>query len=453
MRKLEVTQLQMLGAPVKTGAAQIEDWLRDLLQGGTLRLEDGLVELRGSERVVTTLGDLKRACGVATETVKQGLRALEMEHWVLPVDGMYTRLLGPPRFRVSVTKENIAGSVGRAIEIAPMDGLNPLESIDHDQLRHSQNIQSRKHVLAIEKVALCWTAQLRLASGREAELKPDQTFTLAAGSEVRSEGRCGVLENDVEVRLAGGREVRTARPAAMKLAAGGPQPLRTGLRVQLGRSHIVRLADGQTGLLRIVSRATSDRQVQVEWDSDSHWLARFTDGVPLVLLRRAVFAELRGIVHEFCAGVALGPADPWRVALGVHDCLLDGSIPFRAGKCPHRLSTEYLMEFLRKFGDTDSLRERMAGEFGFTVDSADVRLSPTTFTGGGNLRSLLRDVANNPAYNSELLAVGAKAPCWTQVGAYYRKGEAWPWEITREAYFTFVDVSYRRMDAGVGQGA
>ena len=108
------------------------------------------------------------------------------------------------------------------------------------------------------------------------------------------------------------------------------------------------------------------------------------------------------------------------------------------------------MDFLRKFGDTDSLRERMANEFGFTVDSADVRLSPTTFTGGGNLRTLLRDIATNPSYNSELLAVGSKAPCWTQVGAYYRKGEAWPWEITREAYFTFVDVSYRRMDSAAG---
>ena len=450
MRKLDVVQLQKIGAPVKTGAQPSEDWLRGLLQGGTLRLEHGLVELRGSEPVVTTLGDLKRACGVATETVKQGLRALEMEHWVLPVDGMYTRLLGPPRFRVSVTKENIAGSVGRAIEIAPMDGLNPLESIDHDQLRHSQNVQSRKHVLAIEKVALSWTAQLRLASGRQVGLKQDQPFTLAAGSEVRSEGRLGVLENDLEVRFAGGREVRTAQPATLTLSPSGPLALRTGLRLQLGRSHIVRLADGQTGLLQIISRAASDRDVQVEWDSDSHWLARFTDGVPLVLLRRAVYAELRGIVDESCAGVGPAPVDPWRVALGVHDCLLDGSIPFRAGKCPHRLSAEFLMDFLRKFGDTDSLRERMANEFGFTVDSADVRLSPTTFTGGGNLRTLLRDIATNPSYNSELLAVGSKAPCWTQVGAYYRKGEAWPWEITREAYFTFVDVSYRRMDSAAG---
>ena len=68
------------------------------------------MELRGNQPIVTTLGDLKRACGVAMETVKQGLRALELEHWVLLVDGAHTRLLGPPRFRVSVTKENISGS-------------------------------------------------------------------------------------------------------------------------------------------------------------------------------------------------------------------------------------------------------------------------------------------------------------------------------------------------------
>jgi hypothetical protein len=86
MHKLDASQLQALGAPTKGGAQQIEDWLRGLLQGGTLRLDCGLVELRGSQPVITTLGDLKRACGVAMETAKQGLRALEMEHWVLLVD-------------------------------------------------------------------------------------------------------------------------------------------------------------------------------------------------------------------------------------------------------------------------------------------------------------------------------------------------------------------------------
>jgi len=98
---------------------------------------------------------------------------------------------------------------------------------------------------------------------------------------------------------------------------------------------------------------------------------------------------------------------------------------------------------LQKFGDTDSLREKVCKEFGFGVDAADVRLSPTTFA-GASLRALLKQVASNPALNSELLSVGNKTPCWTQVGAYYRKGEAWPWETTREVYFTFVDVSYRQ---------
>ena len=134
------------------------------------------------------------------------------------------------------------------------------------------------------------------------------------------------------------------------------------------------------------------------------------------------------------------------MALGVHDCFLDGSIPFRAGKCPLKRSPEFLMRFLREFGDTDSLREHMAREFGFVVDAADVRLSPTSFA-GTNLRVLLRQVASDSSLNSELLSVGNKAACWTQVGAYYRKGEAWPWETTREIYFTFVDVSYRQHGA------
>ena len=105
------------------------------------------------------------------------------------------------------------------------------------------------------------------------------------------------------------------------------------------------------------------------------------------------------------------------------------------------------MAFMHEFGDTDSLREEMAREFGFVVDAADVRLSPTMFA-SANLRSLLCRVATDPLLNSELLSIGNKVPCWTQVGAYYRKGEAWPWEITREVYFTFVDMSYRQPASG-----
>ena len=443
MRRVSATDLAGLGAPVKPRAPQIEDWLRGLLQGGTLRLECGLVELRGSQPVVTTLGDIKRACGVAMETVKQGLRALEMEHWVLLVDGVHTRLLGPPRFRVSVTKENIAGSVGRAIEVAPMDGLSPLESIDYDQLRSNENVGSCKRVLAVGKVSLHWTARLRLASGGQGELKPDTCLTLAAGSQARAQGRLGTIEADLEVRSAGGREVRVVRPATLLLENRDRCALPRQARLQLERTNIIRLPDGQTGLLEVDSQAELEGGGKVDWDGDGPWLARFPDGVPLVLLRRAVFAELRRVVHESCAGVGTEPSEAWRVALGVHDCFLDGSIPFRAGKCPLKHSPEFLVSFLQKFGDTDSLREKVCKEFGFGVDAADVRLSPTTFA-GASLRALLKQVASNPALNSELLSVGNKTPCWTQVGAYYRKGEAWPWETTREVYFTFVDVSYRQ---------
>lgn len=447
IHKLDATRLLALGAPVKGGAQQIEDWLRGLLSGGTLRLDSGLVELRGGQPVVTTLGDFKRACGAAIETIKQGLRALELEHWVLLVDGVHTRLLGPPRFRVSVTKENISGSVGRAIEVAPMDGLNPLESIDYDQLRRRENIISRKAVLAVEKVALHWTAHLRLASGRQLELKSGESFTLAGGSQVRHAGRLGRLPADLEVTAAGGREVRCAVPATVTLESAAPCPARAGARLQLERSNIVRLPGGQTGLLRVSSRAQLDGGAEVDWDDDSHWLARFMDGVPLVLLRRAVFAELKEVVTESCAGVGPGPSGTWRVALGVHDCFLDGSIPFRAGKCSMKRSPDYLLDFLREFGDTESLREQMAAMFGFVVDAADVRLSPTMFAGAAQ-RQILRGVATDPKVNSELLSVGNKAACWSQLGAYYRRGEAWPWEVTREVYFTFVDVSYRQVASG-----
>lgn len=443
MHKLDAAKLQALGAPTKGGAQHIEDWLRALLQGGTVRLANGLTELRGSQPVVTTLGDLKRACGVAMETVKQGLRALEMEHWVLLVDGAHTRLLGPPRFRVSVSKENISGSVGRAIEVLPMDGLNPLESMDYDQLQRGQNIVSRKAVLAVEKVALTWAAHLRLASGQQSALKPGTAFTLAAGSQVRHGGRLGIVQADWEVKSTGAREVRATHAGELLIHKTESETIRAGARLQLERSNVIRLASRQTGLLQVNSRAQLDNGEVVDWDVDSAWLARFMDGVPLVLLRRAVFAELHGLVSESCAGVGPTPSEVWRVALGVHDCFLDGSIPFRAGKCSLARSPEYLMRFLREFGDTDSLREQMTEQFGFVVNAADVRLSPTMFAGTSQ-RALLRRVATDPALNSELLSVGNKAPCWTQLGAYYRKGEAWPWEITREVYFTFVDMSYRQ---------
>ncbi|MCP5516672.1 MAG: hypothetical protein H7A45_05340 [Verrucomicrobiales bacterium] len=443
MQRLRASHLQALGAPVKGGAQQIEDWLRSLLQSGTIRLDCGLVELRGSQPVATTLGDLKRACGVAMETVKQGLRALELDHWVLLVDGVHTRLLGPPRFRVSVTKENIAGSVGRAIVIAPMDGLSPLESIDYDQLRRAEEIVSRKRVLAVEKVALHWNTRLRLASGDEVDLPAGSRVTLAAGSQVRTEGRLGRVERDLEVTAPGGREIRLSRAGAVVLDKGGPLGLRTGARLHLERSNIVRLADGRTGLLEVSSHAEPGHTGEVNWDDDSHWLARFTDGVPLVLLRRVVFAEFEGVVNDQCVGVGGQGSAAWRVALGVHDCFLDGSIPFRAGQCPLRRSPEFLMRFLNELDETGSLREAMAARFGFAAEAADVRLSPARFA-GPSLRGLLRQVATDPALNSELLAIGSRAACWTQVGAYYRKGEAWPWEVTREAYFTFVDMSYRQ---------
>ncbi|MCX7866298.1 MAG: hypothetical protein N2438_04120 [Limisphaera sp.] len=443
MHRLDAQQLVALGAPHKGGAQQIEEWLRGLLKGGTVRLQDGVVELRGSQPVVTTLGDLKRACGVAVETVKQGLRPLELDHYVLLVDGVHTRLLGPPRFRVSLSRENISGSVGRAIQVSPMDGLNPLESVDYDQLYRGGRVRCRKSLLTVEPVTLSWSARLRLADGKERVLAPDTPLVLAAGSRVAWEGHQGLLESDLEVRSTSGREVRTARPGQLITRNGRSLPLRTGVRLQLESSNLVRLGTGQTGLLEVESRAQLESGEVIDWGCDSTWLGRFMDGVPLVLLRRAVVAELEGIVAETCAGVGGESGEVWRLLLGVHDCFLDASIPFRAGRCSMHRSAQHLLRCLRAFQDTTSLREEMERQYGYTVHTADVRVSPTRFA-SGPLRDLLRRLAGDPNLNSELLAVGHKVPCWTQLGAYYAKGQAWPWEVTREIYFTFVDVHYQQ---------
>ena len=431
MRKLSAQQLAELGAPVEGGAQQIEEWLRTLLRGGTVRLPQGLVELRGGDPVVTTLGDLKRACGVAVETVKQGLRSLELEHWVWLVDGAHTRLLGPPRFRVSISKENLWGSVGRAMELAVAESLNPLESIDYDQLRQRGNILERKRPLRLARVALNWSARIRLANGRQSSPRPGDPFTLAAGSTVRDEeGRASVLPEDLAVRYLGGRDARGSRS-----------------RLQLERASIIRLPGGPTGLLEISSQALlPDREV-IDWGDDGPWLGRFRPGTPLVLLRRAIYAGLKNVVNEACAGVGGPGAQEWKVVLGVHDCLLDGSIPHRAGRCAPGQSPAVLMKFLGGLGETDSLRRRLAEEYGCTAGAADVRISPAMFAPAYD-KKLLRQVGSDPALNSELLCLANKVSCWTQVGAYFRKGEPWPWEVTREIYFTYVDVHYRQNMAG-----
>ncbi|MCS7090420.1 MAG: hypothetical protein RMN51_08960 [Verrucomicrobiota bacterium] len=443
MIRLDADQLKTLGAPSKAGAQQIEDWLRKLLKGGTLRLKDGLVELRSSRPVVTTLGDLKRACEVAVETVKQGLRPLELEHQVLLVDGMHTRLLGPPRFRVSVSRENLSGSVGRAIQVAPMDGLNPLESVDYDQLHRPGHVRCRKPVLAVEKVVLQWQLKLRLADGREQSMPPQTAFLLAAGSRLLYEGRYGLLEADCEVRSAKGREILSLRPGRLLLADGCRIDFPSRTRLQLESINLIRLRDGATGLLEVVPQARLNSGELVEWEGDSAWLGRFADGVSLILLRRAVVAELTAVVSEACAGVGQSGGDSWRLLLGVHDCFLDASIPFRSGRCSMQRSAQHLLRCLESFTEATSLREEMARQFGCTVHTADVRVSPTRFA-SGPLRDRLRQLATDSRWNSEWLTIGHKVPCWTQVGAYYARDQARPWEVTREVYFTFVDMHYQQ---------
>lgn len=443
MIRLDADQLKTLGAPTKSGAQQIEEWLRKLLKGGTLRLKDGLVELRGSRPVVTTLGDLKRACEVAVETVKQGLRPLELEHQVLLVDGMHTRLLGPPRFRVSVSRENLSGSVGRAIQVAPMDGLNPLESVDYDQLYRGGHVRCRKPVLSVQKVTLQWHLRLRLADGRERSMPPQTPFFLAAGSRLLHEGQPAVLEKDCQMRHTKGREIQALEPGTLILSRGQKCPFPTRTRLQLESINLIRLPDGPTGLLEVNPLARLDNGQVVDWGPDSAWLGRFADEVPLVLLRRAVVAELEGVVDETCAGVATATGNVWRLLLGVHDCFLDGSIPFRAGRCAMSRSAQHLIRCLESFTAATSLRDEMARCFSCTVHAADVRVSPTRFA-SGTLRDLLRQLATDGRWNSELLTIGHKVPCWTQVGAYYAQGQSRPWEVTREVYFTFVDMHYQQ---------
>ena len=301
MHKLNSAQLATLGAPSKGGAQQIEDWLRALLRGGTLRLEAGVFELRGGDPVVTTLGELKKACGVAVETIKQGLRPLEMDHWILLVDGAHTRLLGPPRFRVSVTKENVWGSVGQAIELGVTEGLNPLESIDYDQLRQKRNVADRKQTLALGRVSVGWSARVRLANGRQASLNDADTFTLAAGSQVREEaGRAAVLPLDLTVKFAGGRDAQCAQRSELTIENDQPLELPSKSVLHLEGSSIIRLAGGQTGLLEIAPQVVLDGREIVDWGGDSSWLGRFRNGTPLVLLRRAIFVTLHlqnSVVH------------------------------------------------------------------------------------------------------------------------------------------------------------
>jgi hypothetical protein len=443
MHKLNAGQLSGLGAPRGGGAPRIEAWLRGLLGPGAVRLPGGLVELRGPEPVVTTLGALKKACGVAVETVKQGLRALEMDHWVMLVDGAHTRLLGPPRFGISISKENLWGSVGGSVEISPAEGMNPLESIDYERLALPESVQDRKRVLTAERIELTWSARVRLANGREAALEEGSGFLLALGSLARSEsGKSGTLARDTRVAAAGGRGLRLLEKTELRLEPGAPLQLEAGSLVELERGNVIRLPSGETGILSISPVAKTAQGEVIDWGSDSHWLGRFRRDAPLVLLRRTVSATLLDVV---------APAEPprtgeparWNVVLGAHDCVLDGSVPFQAGRCAEKESPRRLLAFVRGLGEQDSLRARMSAEFGARVGSADVRVSATAFAPAYDLK-LLRQAAPVPQLNSELLCVGNKSPCWTQVGAYYGEGDIFPWEVTREIYFTHVSLHYRQ---------
>jgi len=283
MHKLNAARLSGLGAPSGKGALQIEEWLRGLLRGGSLRLDKRLVELRGPEPVVTTLGDLKKACGVAVETVKQGLRALEMDHWVMLVDGAHTRLLGPPRFRVSVSKENLWGSVGGAIEVAALEGLNPLESIDYERLGSGEGVRDCKHTLTVDSLLLTWRSQARLTSGREVLIERGGEFLLAAGSFVRTAGgESGALEDDLRVAGLGGRDLRAVDAGEVRLAAGRKLALEAGAHLELERGNILRLPSGETGILSVAPKATAGEDV-MDWGADGHWLGRFGPQASLVL--------------------------------------------------------------------------------------------------------------------------------------------------------------------------
>ena len=443
MRKLDAVQLRALGAPAGGGALQIEEWLRDLLRGGGLRLPEGLVELRGPQPVVTTLGDLKNACGVAVETVKQGLRTLEMEHWVMLVDGAHTRLLGPPRFRVSISKENLWGSVGGAVEISAVEGMNPLESIDYERLASPSNVQDRKQTLVVEPLELAWRTRTRLSNGREFSLESGTEFSLASGSFVRVDcGHSGMIARDLRVAALGGRELRLLEFTELRVGKGPPLPLPSGSLLELERSNLIRLPSGETGILSIESQAKAGETGVIDWSVDSHWLGRFRRSCPLVLFRRAIYASLDEVVMhgELNRGE---DQSRWNVILGVHDCVLDGSIPFHAGRCSVEESPECLVSFLRSMGERDSLRARMQAEFGVQVGAADVRLSATASAPAYD-RKNLRQVATNRRLNSEILSVGNKTACWNQVGAYFRAGELFPWEVTRELYFTHVALHYRQ---------
>src|SRR5688572_7019127 len=160
MLRLNAQQLVALGAPSDASIQQIEDWLRALLAGGTMSIGGRLIELRGGERVVTTLGDLKKACGVASETVKQGLRALQLEHWIVPVEGEHTCLMGPPRFQVAMTKKNFAGSSAQAVELNVTSGINPLAGLDYERLGEPDAVAIHKRVILLEPVTLTWRAEI-----------------------------------------------------------------------------------------------------------------------------------------------------------------------------------------------------------------------------------------------------------------------------------------------------
>lgn len=159
-----------------------------------------------------------------------------------------------------------------------------------------------------------------------------------------------------------------------------------------------------------------------------HTGPRFRERTPVIVIRRAIYIRLYDVVPEH---------KEWDIPVGVHETVLDATIPVWSPKGNQRTTEkaaiEELTNFVSQLEPTDGLRARIREEYGLTPDKGIVQ-TETEHSSSRDKHLLEQVPGNEPLYLSLRQAV------WTWRGCYHFKDQGHCWETTREMYLHTVGM-------------
>ena len=167
-------------------------------------------------------------------------------------------------------------------------------------------------------------------------------------------------------------------------------------------------------------------------ESCSAWLPltgpRFREQSPVLIVRRAIYVRL----YEVMPDVA-----EWDIPVGVHETVLDATIPMWSPKGTASISERESINRLRAFvdglGPTDGLREKIREVYELTPDRGLVQ-TKIEHSSSRDVRLLEQVPHREPLYLSLRQAV------WTWRGSYHFRDQGHCWETTREMYLHTVGM-------------